>query len=295
MPKNNAASRLLWVLTGARSNTKPQQMHMAAGDVWPMVFGMGGLTGHSMDMETVRLLDLSLAQAAIVRRHFVERGEDASWYRDKMQKIEAGLAIRNIGNQWQPSVLTQFDDKTVTMLETAAPFIPETEAWLSESQLGELNEVVSDFRSSLVGVNLPPVVMDFLHRQLLLMEGALRGYPIAGAQVFLDSSDAAATDWATHSVALAPYRANVAVVKAGDTWSKILKFAKGVVILGTAMHTLFGGATMTVRLMDGYHMLSPAAEHALQPFLTQGVSTKQLPSGQAQHDDGSSVDESRET
>jgi hypothetical protein len=261
MPDFNPARRLFWLMTSAQKASTSQNAAEPAGDVWPAILNTRDLQGAERDEEVLRLLALARQQVDVVERHYLARKSHESVYAAHLARVRNGLMPRTINSQWQSSVVNQFDAPTMAFMLTTAEHMLDGEPPLSDEQLAKIRTVIDELRDSIAAsVNdLPPAALAFLRRQLTYMYGAVRAYPITGAQAFRDASDSAAADWVRSASIVEPYEEKPAFQKAKGAWPKFKEFADNVEVLGRFMDRVCVTGYLMIRLLAGVGVL-PQAE-----------------------------------
>lgn len=220
MPKeNNPAARLRAILKVARTTT---QLNDGLSG-WSKVFGVQEESVPVRERRVARFLELMQDQLEEVGKGLARLNWDPEAYQATLNRLGNFVSLRTLSANWQQQVAS-LSDESISNLLIYAQALPEDDTSLTADELGGLKEEILDLKKHVRASDLPQNLIDFLLKQLKIIEDAILEYPIRGATAFTNASSIAAAGWLDAPIEIRDYRGREEVKRVVGAWDRFKKY-----------------------------------------------------------------------
>lgn len=202
----NSASRVCTILQKA-AVFKTQNLNVGgfgfgansrAVDVWSTVFGFPAESSVERNLQVGAMLkvlhnEIELAYQTVKATVSVS----PELYEDAYQNARTCASVDNLSQAWDTQVQL-LSAETLRALGFCAEIVPDEEQPINPEELASLAQQVEELRSAVINGALPNDAKAFLLNQILIIEDAIRKYPLQGGRAFGSGMAEAVAEMARH-------------------------------------------------------------------------------------------------
>jgi hypothetical protein len=217
MPKNiNSASRLHSLLELALN--EPDGTPVL--EVWARIFGVSEsnvIRKASLISERLRWMHRELD---LVTEQMHESGYSENLYASALSNIEHALSALILPGTWNQAK-QYLGSANLLALAFCSEILADEESQISADELGQIQGLVDDLRSSLSVSDLPSRLVELILHHIDLIQRAIAEYPITGAKSLREAARTGIGELIEIKEAVKTHRADPQISRLGVLWKKV--------------------------------------------------------------------------
>lgn len=187
MPKhNNSASRLVTLLRSIPGHADNTQTLA----VWADLFSISEPNTNKKSVLVAERLQAMYRELEFVQVQMQKAGFSEHLYSSAVSKVEHTISAMLLPNPWNQA-RQYLTTETLVALEFCSEILPDEESQIAPEELEEIKALVDELAGLLAQSQLPHRLKKLIEHHINLIRHALAEYPISGAKVLREASQAA--------------------------------------------------------------------------------------------------------